>query len=128
MLQSIKVSEVMSRKLVTAGEEETLSQVAEKMLKARVGSVVIVSDRRVVGIVTEKDFVKFFASRLSPDESVKHHMTRNVITVNETTSINDAKNIMVSQKIRHVPVVNQHGELVGMVTVRDLVECIETLI
>lgn len=118
----------MSRKLVTASEDDTLSQVAEKMLQGRVSSVVIVSGKKVVGIVTEKDFVKFFALRLSGDESVKLHMTRNVITVKMTTSVNDAKNIIVSQKIRHLPVVDQEGELVGIVTARDLVESIETLI
>ncbi|MEM4303140.1 MAG: CBS domain-containing protein [Candidatus Caldarchaeum sp.] len=127
-MQSIKVSEIMSRKLVTASEDDTLSQVAEKMLQGRVSSVVIVSGKKVVGIVTEKDFVKFFALRLSGDESVKLHMTRNVITVKMTTSVNDAKNIIVSQKIRHLPVVDQEGELVGIVTARDLVESIETLI
>ncbi|MEM4280596.1 MAG: CBS domain-containing protein [Candidatus Caldarchaeum sp.] len=127
-MQSIKVSEIMSRKLVTASEDDTLSQVAEKMLQGRVSSVVIVSGKKVVGIVTEKDFVKFFALRLSGDEPVKLHMTRNVITVKMTTSVNDAKNIIVSQKIRHLPVVDQEGELVGIVTARDLVESIETLI
>ncbi len=127
-MQSIKVSEIMSRRLVTALEDETLLGTAEKMLQSKVSSVVIVSSKGVVGIVTEKDFVKFFALRISPDEPVKKYMTKNVITVKETTSINDAKNIMITQNIRHLPVVDEQGRLVGMVTYRDIVESIEILL
>ncbi|MCS7129351.1 MAG: CBS domain-containing protein [Candidatus Caldarchaeum sp.] len=127
-MSSIKVSEIMSRRLITAGEGETLAAVAERMLSSRVSSVVVVSNGKVVGIVTEKDFVKFFTLRVSPDDVVKNHMTRSVITVSENTSVNEAKNIMASNRIRHLPVVDEKGRFVGMVTTRDIVEAVETLI
>ncbi len=128
LLQAIKVSDIMSRRLVTASEDETLIRTAEKMLQSRVSSVVVVSSSKVVGIVTEKDFVKFFTLRIPPDEPVKNYMTKNVIIVKETTSVNDAKNIMITQNIRHLPVVDEQDRLVGMVTYRDIVESIETLV
>ncbi|MDW8063462.1 MAG: CBS domain-containing protein [Candidatus Caldarchaeum sp.] len=127
-MQSIKASEVMSRKLVTATEDEKLSRIAEKMLESRVSSVVVLSGKKVVGIVTEKDFVKFFALGVEPEAPVKQFMTRNVIVIREDRSINDARNIMLSNQIRHLPVVNADGELVGMITTRDIIESVVTLI
>ncbi|MEM2094988.1 MAG: CBS domain-containing protein [Candidatus Caldarchaeum sp.] len=127
-MDTIKVSEIMSRKLVTAREDETLAEVGVKMLESKVSSVVITSDDKVEGIVTEKDYVKFFTLRVSPDEKVRNYMTRNVITVKEDVSLNTAKNIMVSNRIRHLPVVDEKGRAVGMVTARDIIESVETLI
>lgn len=118
----------MSRRLVTATEDEKLSRIAEKMLEARVSSVVVLSEKKVVGIVTEKDFVKFFALGVQPDAPVNHFMTRNVIVVRDDRSVNDARNIMLSNQIRHLPVVNAEGELVGMLTTRDIIESVVTLI
>jgi CBS domain-containing protein len=54
-------------------------------------------------------------------------MSRNLVTVDEDTSINDARNILVTHRIRHLPVVNKRGEAVGMVTVRDILETVQTL-
>ncbi|MDJ0273197.1 MAG: CBS domain-containing protein [Candidatus Caldarchaeum sp.] len=124
----VKVSEIMSRRLVTAKGEEKLSDIAEKMIQYKVSSVVVVSDGKVVGIVTEKDFVKFFALRVDYDSKISEYMTRDVIVVREDASLNEAKNIMVSNNIRHLPVVDRDNNLVGMITVRDIVESVETLV
>ncbi|MEM0441502.1 MAG: CBS domain-containing protein, partial [Candidatus Caldarchaeum sp.] len=104
------------------------AEVAEKMLHARVSSVVIMSDDNVAGIVTEKDFVKFFALRVQHHAPIKLFMTRDVITIREDKSVNDARNIMLSNNIRHLPVVNTEGKLVGMLTTRDIIESVLTLI
>lgn len=124
----VKVSEIMSRRLVTAKGEEKLSDIAEKMIQYKVSSVVVVSDGKVVGIVTEKDFVKFFALRVDYDSKISEYMTRDVIVVREDASLNEAKNIMISNNIRHLPVVDRDNNLVGMITVRDIVESVETLV
>jgi CBS domain-containing protein len=127
-LLEVKVSEIMSRRVVTANADEKLSDIAEKMIQSKVSSVVIVSDGKVAGIVTEKDFVKFFALRVDYDSKVSDYMTRNVIVVREYASLNEAKNIMISNNIRHLPVVDRGNNLVGMITIRDIVESVETLV
>lgn len=124
----VKVSEIMSRRLVTAKGEEKLSDIAEKMIQSKVSSVVVVSHGKVVGIVTEKDFVKFFALRVDYDSKISEYMTRDVIVVREDASLNEAKNIMISNNIRHLPVVDRDNNLVGMITIRDIVESVETLV
>lgn len=124
----VKVSEIMSRRVVTAKGDEKLSDIAEKMIQSKVSSVVVVSDGKVAGIVTEKDFVKFFALRVDYDSKISDYMTREVIVVREDASLNEAKNIMVSNNIRHLPVVDRNNNLVGMITVRDIVESVETLV
>ncbi|BAJ51317.1 signal-transduction protein [Candidatus Caldarchaeum subterraneum] len=127
-LLGVKVSEIMSRRVVTAKGDEKLSDIAEKMIQSKVSSVVVVSDGKVAGIVTEKDFVKFFALRVDYDSKISDYMTREVIVVREDASLNEAKNIMVSNNIRHLPVVDRNNNLVGMITVRDIVESVETLV
>lgn len=127
-LLGVKVSEIMSRRVVTAKGDEKLSDIAEKMIQSKVSSVVVVSDGKVAGIVTEKDFVKFFALRVDYDSKISDYMTREVIVVREDASLNEAKNIMVSNNIRHLPVVDRDNNLVGMITVRDIVESVETLV
>jgi CBS domain-containing protein len=127
LMQAVKVKEIMSRKLVTAAENESLAAAAQKMLQSKTSSVLVLSNGKPVGIVTEKDFVKFFAFGVPYDEPLKNHMSRNLITVDEDTSINDARNILVTHRIRHLPVVNKRGEAVGMVTVRDILETVQTL-
>jgi CBS domain-containing protein len=97
------------------------------MLQSKTSSVLVLSNGKPVGIVTEKDFVKFFAFGVPSDEPLKNHMSRNLVTVDEDTSINDARNILVAHRIRHLPVVNKRGEAVGMVTVRDILETVQTL-
>lgn len=127
-LLGVKVSEIMSRRVVTAKGDEKLSDIAEKMIQSKVSSVVVVSDGKVAGIVTEKDFVKFFALRVDYDSKISDYMTREVIVVREDASLNEAKNIMVSNNIRHLPVVDRNNNLVGMITIRDIVESVETLV
>ncbi len=126
-MQAVKVKEIMSRKLVTAAENESLAAAAQKMLQSKTSSVLVLSNGKPVGIVTEKDFVVFFAFGVPYDEPLKNHMSRNLVTVDEDTSINDARNILVTHRIRHLPVVNKRGEAVGMVTVRDILETVQTL-
>lgn len=128
-LSSLKVSDIMSHKVVMVYSKATLRDAAKRMLEKDVGSIVVTDDEgRCIGIVTERDFLRFFVDNVSPDASVSEYMRRNPLTVKEDTSINEARNIMITHNIRHLPVISHGGKVIGILSVRDIFERIETLI
>ncbi|WP_456466101.1 CBS domain-containing protein [Methanopyrus sp.] len=123
MARSVTVGEIAQRRVVTGGENETAEELAYKMREHGIGSVVIVDEEeRPVGIVTERDLVIKVVSRgLRPDEVVAREiMSSPVITVNEDVDVNEAVEIMVDKGIRRLPIVDEEGRLVGIVTMQDI--------
>lgn len=127
-MHSVKVSEVMSRRVHTVDAEASLVEAARRMYENRIGCLVVVSGGRCVGIITERDFLRLFANKAPHDMRVGDSMTSPTITVREDASLNEARNIMETHRIRHIPVLNPQGELVGLVSMRDIMEKIGTLI
>lgn len=125
----ITASDIMSKRVVAVSEDTTLRDTVGRMLERNVGCAVIVDDEgRCVGVITERDCLRLFHQNVLPLSRVGEYMTRNPITVREEASINEAKNIMISQRIRHLPVVNKKGQVVGILSMRDIFERVETLI
>ena len=128
-LSSVRVTDIMSHRVVTVSGETSLGEAVRRMLEKDVGSVVVVDgEGRCIGIVTERDFLRFFVEKIPPDSPVKEHMRRDPLTVREDASINEARNIMITHNIRHLPVIGHDGRVIGILSVRDIFERIETLI
>jgi signal-transduction protein with cAMP-binding, CBS, and nucleotidyltransferase domain len=79
------------------------------------------------GIVTERDYARkvIIKGRSSETTQVSEIMTSDVCTVLSTDTVNNCMNVMSSRKIRHLPVVDD-GEVVGMISIGDLVQAIIT--
>lgn len=90
------------------------------MANYNVGSVVVLENERIVGILTERDVVKALAKGISLEEKVENVMTKNPITISYNEYINKALFLMSENNIRHLPVVNKEGKLVGMISIRDI--------
>lgn len=114
------IERMMKRDLVTAGADETVAAVAERMSKASVGAVVILEDDRLAGVFTERDLLKrVVAAGKDPAKTgVGTVATREVVTVEPTTSLRDCANTLRRQKVRHLPVV-EGRRLVGILSARD---------
>jgi len=121
-LQAIqKVNDIMVRKVVTAKAATTLTEIARLMRKNRIGSVIIVKDRKPTGILTESDFIKLVARGTDMKNAVaEDFMNRNVVTCEASITVIDALMVMRSERIRHLPVV-KNGNLVGVISIRDLI-------
>jgi predicted transcriptional regulator len=87
-----------------------------------VGSAVVIDGGLPVGIVTEKDLIsKVVARNRVPSEIlVEEVMSQPVITISPSTSLREAARIMMKRGIRRLPVVNNNGELVGIITDNDI--------
>ena len=114
------VSEIMSSPVVTATSSETIADVGERMKESKVGSVVVVDDARVIGILTERDLVRFAASGADASSSkLSEWMTEDPDTVGPDEDIARAFESLAERGYRHIPVV-EGGELVGIVSMRDM--------
>jgi len=125
----LRVSDVMVREVVTAGKNTPLKEAANSMYEKRVGSVVVVDEAgKPVGIVTERDLVYACAKGLSADTPIWMVMTENPITIGEDALLLDAVEKMRSLNVRHLPVVDKEGKLVGIISVRDVLDLAAFLI
>jgi CBS domain-containing protein len=119
-----KIGQVMSKPVRTVEPNEKLSGALEEMYKHDIGNVVVVEEQKLVGIVTERDIVR----RILKDsrvlqERVNQLMSGPVITASPDVTVQEALEIMLKNKIRQLPVV-QEGSLVGIVTDKDLMRSV----
>lgn len=114
------VSEVMNRANISESSAATLRDAAGRMWKQQTGSLVILDDGALIGIITERDVMKAVARGDDLDATpISALMTRAVITLTPDDSIEEAAGHMATRWIRHLPVVAD-GAVVGMVSQRDL--------
>lgn len=119
----LRVSDIMIKEVITAKKDEKIKDIAMRMYEKRVGSVVVVDEEgKPVGIITERDMVYVCARGLSPDTPAWMIMTENPIVINENALITEAMEKMRQLDVRHLPVVNTSGKLVGIISFRDLVD------
>jgi len=111
----------MTHNPVVATIEDKLSTVEAKMREGDFRAVPVVTDGTVVGIITDRDLRRL--SGMLDATRVKDAMTETVITVNATTTINEAARLLRQRKIGGLPVV-EDGKLAGMITVTDVLEAL----
>lgn len=117
------VKEIMTTNVKTIRPEDTVKQLAEKMKENSIGSLVVVSGSgEVVGIATERDIIEdIVLTGRNPDEiKVQDIMTKDLITINPSNTLEEAADVMVNHKIKKLPVIDG-GRLVGIVTATDLI-------
>lgn len=91
------------------------------MNEHRCGSLVVVDRQQVVGIFTERDVLKALAQMNDlRGLTVRDVMTRDVITVNSTTELDDVSEQMKVRRVRHLPVVDGDLRLCGLISIGDL--------
>ncbi|WP_447978182.1 CBS domain-containing protein [Candidatus Nitrospira bockiana] len=112
---------MMNRKIRTVRPEATLVEAAALMRDAQVGALLVGSERNYIGVISEADLVrKAMAVGVNPAEAqVRSVMSSPLITIEVDRSAHDASDLMAEHGIRHLPV-TQDGEIVGIISVRDL--------
>jgi CBS domain-containing protein len=112
------------RDVVTIEPTASLAAAATLLAEKRIGAVLILgADRRIVGILSERDIVRAIGERGADvlDEPVSVAMTRKVSICNETELVSSIMERMSAGKFRHMPVVDQ-GQPVGMISIGDVVK------
>ncbi len=109
----------------TVGLEATVAEAIQVMLDKSVGGVAVVDgEQRVAGIFTERDVLKKLAlSGLDPQQTpVRHLMTAPVDMATVETTPGEAFEEMVSRHYRHLPIVDKDGRLLGLLSIRHLLQ------
>ncbi len=109
--------------IVRAGEDTTVLEATMKMNETGVGSLVVTrNDGSVAGIFTERDVLRrVVAARRDPATTkISEIMSRQVICCTGETTLDEARNIMMSRRIRHLPVIDDKQMLQGIISIGDL--------
>jgi CBS domain-containing protein len=114
----------MSDVVLSVGPKHSLREAAEAMSKRNVGAAVVVDpDQPGPGVITERDILHSVGRGDNPDtELVSGHLTSHLTFASPDWSLEQAAAAMVRGQFRHLVVVD-HGELLGMLSMRDIVRC-----
>ena len=120
----MQVRNGMSNMVVTVGPGHTLRAAAKLMSERRVGAAVVADpDAAGPGILTERDVLDAIGQGQDPDtELVRDHLTSDVVYAAPEWSLEEAAVAMVRGSFRHL-IVYEQGEIVGVLSVRDVVRC-----
>jgi CBS domain-containing protein len=114
------VRDVMSTGLVTVDPTATVAHAATVMGEHHCGSALVMEGGKLVGIFTERDILRALSQDFdAPGHSITHWMTRDPVTVPADMPIDDALQLMLTRKFRHLPVY-EGGAVLGVVSMRDL--------
>jgi CBS domain-containing protein len=117
------VKHMMLTNVIIASPNMSVKETIKTLYEKHVGCVVSIDEnRKCVGIFTERDAVRLVAKDVQLDQPLDKVMTKNVVTIQEDSSITEVRKVICAHKIRHLPVVNQKGRLVGLLSVRDVLD------
>jgi CBS domain-containing protein len=145
-LQNIPVFDFMTRNVRTISENETMKQASKQMYQNNIGSVIVLGksdtseriDETVssnvtaekneipTGIITERDITRMvgFSAKFFGDMPVSEVMSKPLITASPNTPIKDAVVLMQQKDIRRLPVLNEKGLMVGIITDKDILKAL----
>lgn len=119
----MKVRDLKIENVITTKEETTIEDAIRILYKKHIGALVITDDKRKCkGIFTERDAFRSVVRKIPLDKHLRNVMSKNVVTISEDASFAEAKRLMSLHRIRHLPVVDKKGFLVGMLTLRRILD------
>ena len=118
----MQVRDAMTPTVLTIGPTHTLRQAAKQMQARHVGAAVVLDpDADGPGILTERDVLDAVASDQDPDREIAaDHLTPDAVVATPEWSLTDAAAAMLAGGFRHLVVCDGRGEVVGVLSVRDL--------
>jgi len=125
MSQIGKLLESKGTDIWSVTPEDSIFQVIEMMDKKGIGSLAVVSENKLVGIVSERDCArKVVLKQLDPKNTyVKDIMTKDVLYAKPSQTVNECMAVMTQRKIRHLPVLDGE-QILGMISLGDLAKVV----
>jgi CBS domain-containing protein len=122
-VMKMRVRELMSRPAVSCGPDDSLESAAGLMWDHDCGSLPVMEDARVVGVITDRDIcmAAYNERRLLSDIPVSRAMATTVAYCSPGDSIESAEAMFAEHQVRRLPVLDEDGVLVGVLSLDDLV-------
>jgi CBS domain-containing protein len=115
----LKIRDLMCKQVITAKEDISIQDAIQILNDRHVGSLVVIDDQeKCRGIFTERDAIRVMAHKFALDKPLSTVMSKHVVVVSIEASFDEAKEIMFSHKVRHLPVTDQTGKVIGLFTLR----------
>ena len=117
------VKEVMNHEVTTCLPDTTLESAAMLMWNGDCGTVAIVDEGKVIGIITDRDICMAVAlqHKTASEIQVQEVMSRHLFTCHPENDIMNALKTMSFQKVRRLPVINDGGQLEGIISIEDII-------
>ncbi len=111
--------------VLSIGPDDTVLAAIQKMADHNVGSLAVLEDEKLVGIITERHYARnvFLKRRSSPKTTVREIMSTRVVCARPEQSVEECMAVMTDKAVRHLPVLDNR-QLVGIVSIGDLVKSI----
>ncbi|MCL1978338.1 MAG: CBS domain-containing protein [Candidatus Bathyarchaeota archaeon] len=118
-----RIKDIMYKNIITVKENISILDAVKLLEERHVGSIIIVDDEnKCIGIFTERDAIRVVAQEMNLREPLNKVMSTHVATIGFEASFDDAKEIMLSHKIRHLPVTDKEDKLIGLFSFRAFVD------
>ncbi len=115
----LKIRDIMCKTVVTAKENITILQAIQLLSERHIGSIIIVDEeQKCAGIFTERDAIRVIANKFDFMQPLSKIMSKHVVTISLEASFDEAKRLMLSHDIRHLPVVDKSEKLIGLFSLR----------
>jgi signal-transduction protein with cAMP-binding, CBS, and nucleotidyltransferase domain len=117
------VESIMSKQLITIDADSSAFQAAKKMSEKVVSSIIIKDSGKIVGILTERDFIKqVCAADLQASKTpVTSIMSSPLIVIDKGLGLEKAAGTMIKNKVRHLAVSYSNNQIIGIISSRDLI-------
>jgi len=124
-----RVSMVLRQKgnaVISIRSDASVYSAIELMAEKQVGALLVMEGDRLRGVISERDYARkvILKGRSSKDTLVRDIMTESPITIGLDASVDEAMRIMTTNRIRHLPVLDGEGHVVGVLSIGDLVNWI----
>lgn len=122
MKTGVRVADAMTSKPKTVSSSTTLKQCVEEMLNSDIGSLLIIDDCKLLGIITEADLLqKAILENIDKNTPISSFMTTSLVTTEPETDIYEALKLMHRNNLTRLPVLKEE-KLVGMLTIKDIIK------
>jgi CBS domain-containing protein len=113
------------RHIISIAPEASVFDAIVLMAEKAVGSLVVMEDDELCGIITERDYARkvIIKGRSAKTTTVAEIMTAEVLTASSSETVNDCMEVMTEKRLRHLPVV-EDNRVIGLISIGDLVEAI----
>jgi len=124
-ISSKNVEHVMIRKIISVKKKDPLSKAIELMISHNISCMLVMEDKKPIGLISEHDITKAIAES-SMSDSIEEIMTYPVLTAHRGTNLFDATRLMDEKKLRCLVVVSPRGNALGIVTKSDIIRNLRT--